>query len=440
MRRLREAGIVTLLLLGLTGCAGVQQRLGWTEPPYLGDEGSEERPLSRLAFWRRHRAEETVPAATAPGSAEPGRSNLLARNAASPSVADEERPGLLRRLPLVGRLWKNEDRGESDEIEMPAARFTPPPVSTAATGFVPPRSPAVATAAPTRAADAPPAPSTASAAAPAPATAALQPHDAEEEPLRELSVELVGTRPQVDSAAVPARNADPDAPPPVTALPEPAQAAANAADPQPQQRTLPSPPVPSLGNEDAPPPTAKPGDQPAAAPDLSPVPSRAPTMPTTTTNEAPPASGWTFDADGRLHARAGLVDVRTDDVLGIRPINGHDVGAGELRGRWLRRAVRRQVQGAQALPVQEAQAEGHGRVGLLARRAAERTGRGFLVRGHLQGQEALLPQDLAAPQVWLQGQGLQGLQDVLLLRGAGDDGVVAGPDRLGTVVRRGRSG
>ena len=157
MRRLREAGIVTLLLLGLTGCAGVQQRLGWTEPPYLGDEGSEERPLSRLAFWRRHRAEETVPAATATGSTEPGRSNLLARNAASPADADEERPGLLRRLPLVGRLWKNEDRGESDEFDMPASRFTPP-VSTAASGFVRPRSPAAApTAAPTRAADATPA-------------------------------------------------------------------------------------------------------------------------------------------------------------------------------------------------------------------------------------------------------------------------------------------
>ena len=156
MRRLREAGIVTLLLLGLTGCAGVQQRLGWTEPPYLGDEGSEDRPLSRLAFWRRHRAEDDRARGDGAGVGEaPADRHLLARNAASPSVADEERPGLLRRLPLVGRLWKNEDRGEPDEIEMPAARFTPPPVSTAATGFVPPRSPAVATATPARAADAP---------------------------------------------------------------------------------------------------------------------------------------------------------------------------------------------------------------------------------------------------------------------------------------------
>ena len=66
MRRLRDAGIVTMLLLGLTGCAGVQQRLGWTEPPYQGDEDTEERPLSRLAFWRRHRAEETLPPSAKP--------------------------------------------------------------------------------------------------------------------------------------------------------------------------------------------------------------------------------------------------------------------------------------------------------------------------------------------------------------------------------------
>ena len=57
--RPREAGYdgqtVTILLLGLTGCAGVQQRMGWTEPPYLGDEEAGERPLSRLAFRSKFR-------------------------------------------------------------------------------------------------------------------------------------------------------------------------------------------------------------------------------------------------------------------------------------------------------------------------------------------------------------------------------------------------
>ena len=304
MRRLREAGIVTLLLLGLTGCAGVQQRLGWTEPPYLGDEGSEERPLSRLAFWRRNRADETVPAATAPGSADSSRSNLLARNVISPSVADEDRPGLLRRLPLVGRLWKDGDRGESDEIAMPAARFTPPPVSTAATGFVPPRSPANATAAPAPAADAPPAPSTASAATTAPATDALQPRGAEDEPLRELSVELVGTRPQVDSAAVPARNANPDAPPPVSALPEPAPAAANAAGSAAAAADTPLAARPVSRQRGR-----TPADRHA----------RRPTRPLARTepradaavhrDERRPARvGLVVDADGRLHARPGLVE------------------------------------------------------------------------------------------------------------------------------------
>src|SRR5215813_8351650 len=100
MRRLRETGIVTILLLGLTGCAGVQQRVGWTEPPYPGvEESSEERPLSRLAFWRRYRAEETAPAASASDVPEPGRTPVIAGNGSTLDDA-EERPGLLRRLPL----------------------------------------------------------------------------------------------------------------------------------------------------------------------------------------------------------------------------------------------------------------------------------------------------------------------------------------------------
>ena len=310
MRRLREAGIVTLLLLGLTGCAGVQQRLGGTEPPYLGDEGSEDRPLSRLAFWRRHRAEETVPAATAPGLTEPGRSNLLARNAASPSVADEERPGLLRRLPLVGRLWKNEDRGESDEIEMPAARFTPP-VSTAASGFVPPRSPAAATARaaprprmrrprPRRYRPRPRRPPRFSPAAPrrnrcascrwswsGPGRRLTRRRSRLEMPTR--------TRPRL-SCAVPS-------------LPRPPRVQRNRSR---NSGPFRSPPVPSLGGEDAPPPTAVPGGQ----PDLTPVPSRAAIDAVHRDDEARVRFGVVVDAHGRLHARAGLVDVCTGHVLG----------------------------------------------------------------------------------------------------------------------------
>ena len=111
MRRLREAGIVTMLLLGLTGCAGVQQRLGWTEPPYRGDEDSEERPLSRLAFWRRHRAEETLSRRVGSRRSRPAYGDRRQRDVAADE--SEDRPGLLRRLPLVGRLWKGQDQDDS---------------------------------------------------------------------------------------------------------------------------------------------------------------------------------------------------------------------------------------------------------------------------------------------------------------------------------------
>ncbi len=108
MRRLRETGIVTILLLGLTGCAGVQQRLGWTEPPYLGEEGSEERPLSRLAFWRRHRTEEAVPAASAPGP-RTRPDPPCSRATGLPADDDEDRPGPAPSPPAGGTAL--EERG-----------------------------------------------------------------------------------------------------------------------------------------------------------------------------------------------------------------------------------------------------------------------------------------------------------------------------------------
>jgi hypothetical protein len=285
MRRLRDAGIVTMLLLGLTGCAGVQQRLGWTEPPYVGDDGPDERPLSRLAFWRRQRAEETTPAASAPMAADPGRSPIIAGNAKSPDDGDGERPGLLRRLPLVSRLWKGGDRGESDDIDVPASRYKPGAANATATAFAPPRSTAATTAfaspRPSAASTAPPAATPAPAPAPAPSTAAVQPDRSEDEPLRQLSVDLAASKPQIDSAAVPARNAGsppgPEAPPPVDPVAESAPPTPDAPDPEPQQTSTPAPTAVPSRSEAAPPPTAVPGAQPAVGPDLAPAsPSQGP--------------------------------------------------------------------------------------------------------------------------------------------------------------------
>ncbi len=80
----------------------------------------------------------------------------------------------------------------------------------------------------------------------------------------------------------------------------------------PSRPTLPSPPVPSLGGEDAPPPTATPGRQPAAGPDLSPVPSTAPSLPSITTDGYSDRLGLVVVADGRLHPRTGLASTCID--------------------------------------------------------------------------------------------------------------------------------
>jgi hypothetical protein len=295
-----------MLLLGLTGCAGFEQRMGWTEPPYLGDNNPEERPLSRLAFWRRHRAEETAPVPSEPALAGSGRSALMAGNAMSPAD-DEERPGLLRRLPVLGRLWRGGDDG-SDMIDMPAPRYAPGPAASGTlayaspratantTAFVPPRAPANPRAV------APSSAGTNPASDPAPATAASPPVHSEDEPLRELSADLATPRPQVDSSAIPVRNAGSSAytgaPAAAPSPAEPAQPAPTGPGAESQQRATSAPPPVSPVAGDTP-PVAKPGAQPGSTPDLPAASSAGTSAPSTATGGQPapgtlPESGsWT---------------------------------------------------------------------------------------------------------------------------------------------------
>jgi hypothetical protein len=289
MRRLRESGIVTILLLGLTGCAGVQQRMGWSETSPMVGDNADERPLSRLAFWRRHRAEESAAADSAVSS----RPAMIAGNEKA-ADDDEERPSLLRRLPLVGRLWKGGDHDESDDVDLPAARYSPGALNAAPVAYVPPRtpartasspsgppatgdSPAVSPVAEARPAETDPAPTPATASTSAERPAIL--------PLRELAVDLAGVKPQVDAAAVPARNAGAPA--------QPAPPIAGSPDQQSAPATLPEPPpIRTLNRDDVPPPTAAPGPQPnVETPDLSPsTTNRAPSLPATSTSQPAAAS------------------------------------------------------------------------------------------------------------------------------------------------------
>lgn len=261
MRRLRDAGIVAFLLLGMTGCAGVQQRLGWTEPPYLGDEDDQDQahPLSRLAFWHRHRADEATPASARALNGS-GR-QVIAGHVHDDD--DDDRPGLLGRMPLVGRIFRHEDRDESEAIDYPSARPVPASAGTVAM---------TSSAQPTSTAARPATPAIADTIRVA------------SQPARELSVDLAGTKPEVDAAAVPVANKDADVPPPLN----PMQAAATPR----QDGTPPAPAVPTL-----PAPGAAPANPPQAPPDLNPTnptspnTNRGPAVPSATIGGEPEAAG-----------------------------------------------------------------------------------------------------------------------------------------------------
>jgi hypothetical protein len=114
MRRPREAGMVVVLLLGLSGCAGVPQRSYWTAPPEPLANGAEAWPSSRLwSWWRRPRtgSDSEVPQAAAPVmAATSGSGGTDGESPSSSEIWPERRDGLLRRIPLLGRLWNDGER------------------------------------------------------------------------------------------------------------------------------------------------------------------------------------------------------------------------------------------------------------------------------------------------------------------------------------------
>ena len=242
--RLRDSAIVTILLLGLSGCAGVQPRLGWMQPSTPGTQDSEGRPLSRLAFWRHHSADDQAASAD--------ETTLASRDEAN------SRPRLLRRLPVVSRFFKDESAEESYDLGSPATRY--------ARGLLSPPANAVATTAPS------PALAPSATLRPIQTTSANVPNTDRpaSSTLRELTVDLAGNRPDVDAATVPVRNP--------AAMPPPLQNTPSTAN-------IPAPPLapatmPSLGPDNVPPPTAVPGPAPSVeSPDLVPAPPSTPAAP-----------------------------------------------------------------------------------------------------------------------------------------------------------------
>src|SRR5438046_797886 len=106
MRRPREAGIVMLLLLGLSGCAGVQQRLSWASPSASGADQADARPTARLSWWRRPPTEAAAPSSPTLDFTETSRAGSMAGDTRPAStIWPERRDGLLRYVPLLGRRW-----------------------------------------------------------------------------------------------------------------------------------------------------------------------------------------------------------------------------------------------------------------------------------------------------------------------------------------------
>src|SRR5438552_14495372 len=106
MRWPRQAGMSVLLLLGLSGCAGVQPRLNWASPSAAVADRADARPSTRFAWWRHPGTEAAMLPESAPDVTVASRSGSMAGNSRPSSEAwPERRDGLLRYFPLLGRRW-----------------------------------------------------------------------------------------------------------------------------------------------------------------------------------------------------------------------------------------------------------------------------------------------------------------------------------------------
>jgi hypothetical protein len=258
MRRPRETGIVVMMLVGLSGCASIQQKGGWASPEAVSAVGTEDRPLARLAWWRRPKAEAETPPAAAPGLSDSSSTELLAGATASPADASTDRPRLLRRLPLLSRLWNNPGRAGSDGSDRTEWKPSTPISGAGTTAFK----------------------------APAPDTGTTAFRAAVPASAGEFVRNSSTRTPQVDVATIPARNRDTTADPAVES--EAGPPAPMTAD---SDRQLPAggSPAPGQGNDEAVLPPATPltgGPGPAGATPLPPLTSPSRPTPTAVSSDA----------------------------------------------------------------------------------------------------------------------------------------------------------
>jgi hypothetical protein len=116
MRRLPEVGLVLLLLLGLSGCAGLQQRLSWSSPS-TADAGRTDPPApSRFSWLRRPGGEPSAAQGSWSGLAESSKAAPATDNTKLPlnSWPDPPSDGFSRYFPMLSRRW---DRGRTERVD-----------------------------------------------------------------------------------------------------------------------------------------------------------------------------------------------------------------------------------------------------------------------------------------------------------------------------------
>jgi len=112
MSRTPQAGLVLFLLLGLSGCAGVPQRLTWSSPSADSSDTTDKPARSRFSWWRRPPAQ--APTTDSTDLALAGRAIPAPADKLPVDVWPESRSEWLgRQFPRLSRLWNGKPTGSA---------------------------------------------------------------------------------------------------------------------------------------------------------------------------------------------------------------------------------------------------------------------------------------------------------------------------------------
>ncbi len=116
----------------------MQQPGGLASPSRTTAYGTEDRPLARLAFWRRPKAESEATPVDGTVINDSSRAGMLADGTASASGVSPERPSLIRRFAQLGQRLKGKGQDDIDLTDRPAWKSGASPSSTLSTAYAKP--------------------------------------------------------------------------------------------------------------------------------------------------------------------------------------------------------------------------------------------------------------------------------------------------------------